>query len=129
MLWIKRKKAVQQESLPAQQESLPSLRYPQPGEAVWWAPKQLGAIVTSLNADGSFTFQGGELVKNSKGRLLPRWTVMAGADTVYYDPSVKMWICGQGKLPHAVRGIVLMPEPVQLSGEARGSFATLKEGN
>src|SRR4026209_2303235 len=94
-------------------------KLPSVGDAVWWAPKQLGCTITKVRKDGVITFQGGELVTNSKGRVLPRWTVMA---TSYdYDPAFNMYVVGQGLLPKNVRGTIIKPEPVLLSGKATGS--------
>lgn len=102
---------------------------PRVGDPVFWAPKGLECVVTATNPNGSFLFQGGELVTNKMGRVTPRWTVAAGADSCLYDAELKVWIVGQGPLPRSVRGTIITPEPVQLSGQATGSFAVKVEGS
>lgn len=101
-------------------------RVPLVGDPVWWAPKQIGCVVTAIEPNGNVVFQGGEIVKNSRGRQIPRWTVAAGCSTYLWDESLQMWIVGQGVTPKEVRGAILKPSPVQLSGQAAGSFARSK---
>lgn len=111
MLWISRR-------LKAVVGKLPGV-----GDQVWWAPKQLGCIVTARDLNGNFTFQGGEIVRNKRGREVPRWTVMAGLDSAKWDESSKMWIVGEGPAPKNVRGVVIVPTPVVVSGQSKGGFA------
>lgn len=103
-------------------------RIPQVGDPVWWAPKQVGCVITARHPDGSMTFQGGEIVKNVKGRQVPRWTAMTGRSTYLWDARLRTWVVGQGPIPKIVRGLVVQPQPVALSGSAQGSFAAERKG-
>lgn len=105
-----------------------SLRVPQVGEKVWWAPKGLGCLVTHAGNGLVFQFQGGETIKNKKGRQVPRWTVQAKLGAATWDNILGMWIVGQGKTPKLVRGTIITPDPVAMSGKSTGSFAVTNKG-
>lgn len=97
----------------------PSVRIPAVGNHVWWAPKELDCIVTSVGKLG-FTFQGGEMIQRGN-RLVPRWTVATGFDHPF-DESTGTWIIGEGRTPKNVRGKVILPDPVKVSsGSIRAS--------
>lgn len=100
-----------------------TLRLPSAGEKVWYAPKRCGMLVTRLRTDGMVIFQGGPIVKNKRGRQTPRWTVQARATDGVWRPDLDMWIFGEGPTPRNVRGQVVYPDPVQITGKAQGSFA------
>lgn len=99
------------------------IKIPRVGDKVWWAPKGLGGIVTGRGEKGTMIFQGGELITNKKGRVVPRWTVAAGIDTYVWHADIKMWVVGQGPTPKLVNGQVITPDPVAVSGASTGSFA------
>ena len=101
-------------------------RVPGVGDAVWWAPKRLGCVVRKVDGDRIVTFQGGEIVRNNRGRETPRWTVQAKLRTVRWHSPSGMWVVGRGPMPTMKGGIVILPEPVSVSGYAQGSFATEK---
>lgn len=103
------------------------VKVPRVGDKVWWAPKEVGGLVTKREMNGTIVFQGGEIVINKKGRAVPRWTVGAGVNTYRWDESLQMWIVGQGKLPKNVRGDIVTPDPVAASGSSQGSFAVKKD--
>ena len=96
---------------------------PTVGDPVWWASKAVGAHVTEIYGDGSVVFQGGEIVKNSQGREVPRWTVATVPDEMVWNHTLDCWVVGSGPLPRSVRGVIIYPKPVLLSGKATGSFA------
>lgn len=103
-------------------------KVPQVGESVWWAPKGVGCQVTSVEPNGNVIFQGGEIVTNSNGREMPRWTVAAKVDAFVFDQNLGMWVVGQGPRPKRVRETIVTPEAVVLSGKAKGSFAVKTGG-
>jgi hypothetical protein len=94
---------------------------PRLGDPVWWAPMRLGCQITEVRGP-EVIFQGGELVTNTQGRQVPRWTVMTTVEHMTFDPGISMWIVGQGEVPKDIRGQVVRPTPVVLSA-ATGSFA------
>ena len=99
-------------------------RTPLVGDPVWWAPKRAQCVVTETHGDGSFVFQGGEIVKNKRGRQVPRWTVAARHAGATWKPDLGIWIVGEGPTPKRGRDhTVVYPEPVAMSGTSRGSFA------
>jgi hypothetical protein len=98
-------------------------KVPNVGDPVWWASKQLGCIVTELQGNGTVIFQGGEIVKNGKGREVPRWTVATFATNAVWNGTIHMWVVGEGPAPKDVRGTVITPDSVLLSGVGKGSFA------
>ena len=134
-------------------------RRPTVGDRVWWAPKQIGAVITEAFADGSFVFQGGPIVRNAKDREGPRWTVSSSYTTrrqvrefseergvefeevwkraTHWRSDLGMWVVGHGPMPKRARDRVVMPDgrvvdaghqvltpdPVRMSGQAKGSFA------
>jgi hypothetical protein len=100
-----------------------TVRIPSLGDPVWWAPKCAGCTVTRVQTDGLITFQGGETIKNKKGRQVPRWTVQSLVKNFVWRDDLKMWIVGAGPHPKTLRGQVVYPEPARLSGQAQGSFA------
>jgi len=93
-------------------------RVPAIGDPVWWAPKELGGIVTERRAD-IIVFQGGEIVRNKRGRETPRWTVASRADNFTWHEDLKLWSVGQGPMPKTVRGVIVTPDLI----EVKGSFA------
>lgn len=99
------------------------VRVPRIGDQVWWAPKGVGGVVTARYTNGNIIFQGGEIVKNKKGREVPRWTVAAGVNTYVWNADIAMWVVGQGRLPKSARGVIVTPDPVAVSGALKGSFA------
>lgn len=99
------------------------IRLPKIGEAVWWAPKGVGCVITDVLSNGNVVFQGGPVVRNKRGRQVPQWTVATGGETPQWDESIQMWIVGQGPLPKNTRGTIITPDPVALSGKSVGSFA------
>lgn len=101
-------------------------RYPAIGDPVWWAPKEVKAVITAVSPSGGFVFQGGEIVRNAKGRELPRWTVAAAVNAYIWNDA-GFWQVGQGRLPRKVGEQVVYPEPVAVSGKATGSF-TVRRG-
>lgn len=93
------------------------------GSPVWWAPKAVGLQVTAM-ANGSVVAQGGPIVRNVRGREVPRWTLSIPTPELKWDPDLGLFIVGSGQTPVVTRsGIVLCPEPVAVSGQMRGSFA------
>lgn len=97
------------------------LRVPLVGDLVWWAPKQFMGRVTEVRGN-MVTFQGGELVENKKGRIVPRWTTMSRSENYKWDR--QFWVIGQGPTPKiSENGQIIYPDPVSLSGKSRGSFA------
>ena len=113
LLWVRRTTGV--------------LRIPAAGELVWWASKQIGCTVTKVSTNGILTFQGGEIIKNKKGRQVPRWTVQSRIENATFDPATQYWIVGEGLTPKVIRGVVVTPKPVSVSGYAQGSFATARK--
>ena len=103
-------------------------RIPAVGESVWWAAKGVGCQVTHVRNDGMFIFQGGEIITNANGREVPRWTVAARLDAGKFDPSLGMWVVGQGPRPKRVRETIITPDAVVLSGKSKGSFAVKTGG-
>jgi hypothetical protein len=108
------------------------VRIPSVGDSVWWAPKGVGGEVRSVQTNGMVSLTAGPLVKNKKGRQVPRWTVQANAKSFVWRGDLNCWILGQGPHPKVVRGEIknpkghqiVRPTPVQMSGQAKGSFAT-----
>lgn len=99
---------------------------PAVGDPVWWAPKQVGCVVTKVYGDngGRIQFQGGPIVKNNRGRQLPRFTVETVGGGARWDTRLEMWVVGQGPRPRRAGELILLPDPVLISGQRRGSFAT-----
>ena len=95
---------------------------PYVGSAVWWAPKRVGCVITAIR-DTLVTFQGGEIIRNRRGREVPRWTVQVEVKHLRWDAELGMFFVGRGPKPRTQGGIVLTPEPLALSGTTRGSFA------
>jgi len=87
----------------------------------------LGCHITEVKGD-HVIFQGGDLVTNSQGRVVPRWTVMTHPSTMTFNASLGMWIVGEGPTPKVVRGQVIRPEPVALAAKT-GSFAVKESHN
>lgn len=95
----------------------------QVGDPVWWAPKFARCVVTEVNSDGSFVFQGGPVVTNSRGREVPRWTVAATQKGIKWN-ELGFWQVGEGQLPKMGKDHqIVYPDPVALSGRGVGSFA------
>lgn len=94
------------------------------GSPVWWRPKSVGLSVQHIYSDGSVLLQGGPIVRNKSGREVPRWSVATLERNLKWHADINMWSLGQGPLPKNVRGQVITPDPVYLSGVAQGSFAT-----
>lgn len=103
---------------------------PAVGDPVWYAPKQVGCSVTKVYGDhgGRIQFQGGPIIKNKRGRQFPRYTVETKGGGAVWNTQLEMWIVGQGPRPRTHGGIVLLPEPVLVTGSRRGSFATTGRG-
>lgn len=90
-------------------------RVPQVTDVVWWASKQIEAVVISVGSEG-FRFEGGEPVENKIGKRVPRWTVTTNYDSAIWDDSLHCWIVGQGKYPTVLHGAIVKPEPVTMTG-------------
>ena len=99
---------------------------PAVGDPVWWAPKQVGCVVTRVYGDrgGRVEFAGGPITKNKIGRQAPLYTVETKGGGLTWNVHLEMWVVGQGPRPQRYGEIVLLPTPVLVSGTARGSFAT-----
>lgn len=104
------------------------LRIPQVGDPVWWAPKRVGLSVRRVYPNGRILCLGGETIKNSKGRQVPRWSVATHGANCVWDSDLNMWILGSGQTPKIGRDQqVVYPKPVLMSGKAQGSFAVESE--
>lgn len=98
------------------------VQVPKVGDRVWWAPKGIGAYVTSRDLNGNFVFQGGPIVENRNSRQVPRWTVMAAFDAAIWHPEINAWVVGQGPIPKGPNEVIITPIPVSLSGQVKGGF-------
>lgn len=98
-------------------DSTPIARIPRIGDAVWWAPKQVGLRITEANAT-CFVAVGGELVRRKRsGRLTPRWTVTTPHRGPVWDAHHEMWVVGRGKPPLVRGGLILKPDPVAVEAD------------
>lgn len=107
------------------------------GDRVWWAAKRQGFVVTEVCPDSSFVAQGGPIIRNRKGREVPRWTLMSVQREATWRPDVGCWVVGQGPQPKVARGRivgpdgkvldggvqVINPRPLSVSGHVKGTFA------
>lgn len=96
-------------------------KVPKIGDPVWWAARGISGVITEQSPSGGFIFQGGNIVKNRKGREVPRWTVAASVKSYVWNDG-GFWVVGKGPIPKEVRGLVVYPKPVLASGKAVGSF-------
>lgn len=102
---------------------------PMIGDPVWYAPKRVGCMVIRVNVgQNSVVFRGGPVVKNKRGREVPRWTIQTRITNLRWNPHTKMFNVGEGPTPKVVRGQVVYPDPVAMSGQAQGSFAITTGG-
>lgn len=97
-------------------------RTPEVGDPVWYGTKMCGCIITTIK-DGAVLFQGGPIIKNRKGREVPRWTVVVRESTLSWNPEAGWWVYGQPSIGTVPEGIVVRPVPAALSGTNRGTFA------
>jgi hypothetical protein len=99
---------------------------PAVGDPVWWAPKQVGCQVTRVYGDklGRIQFQGGPIIKNSRGHQFPKYCVETKGGGVTWNVHLEMWMVGRGPRPRRQGGIILLPEPCLITGKGHGSFAT-----
>jgi len=121
-----------------------AVRVPAVGDPLWWCTKREKCVVTEVHPDGSFNFSGGPVIKNKRGRQVPRWSVAA---KFYTDQELRalseqrgvsyaklkraathwhergFWVVGTGPTPKYGRGQLIYPKPVLMSGRAQGSFA------
>ena len=92
---------------------------PKPGDAVWWAKKEVEGRVTSVGL-GVVNFAAGGPCETPRGRKVAnRYTVSAPLEDFSYDKSYDGWIIGQGPMPKNVRGKLVMPKPVNIKGGVR----------
>jgi hypothetical protein len=105
------------------------MRRPEVGDAVWWGAKQIGLQVTARQG-GMVTAQGGGIVRTTRGREVPRYTVEVGAVNLHWNLIARCWTIGLGWSPPMPRegATVLRPLPVAVSGATRGSFASRSHG-
>lgn len=89
-------------------------RVPAVGDGVWWAPKGLEGRVVDVRF-GAMTFVSGPPCHSPSGKpAAHRYrTVVAFSDT-HWDDQLRVWIVGQGRFPKLVRGVLVMPQPLEL---------------
>lgn len=100
---------------------------PAVGDPIWYAKKQVGCQITRVFDDngGRVEFAGGPIIKNARGRQLPRYTVWTRGGGLTWNVHLGMWIFGSGPRPRRHGELVLLPKPVLITGVGQGSFATI----